>query len=88
MKAVGSPGVSVLRIVCTFRDPELLLVHRRFHRLCLPDKSGCTLAKFKQPMDTSLAFFDPAAYAVAAFFLGRACQHRVPPVQLVVLLIA
>jgi VanZ family protein len=29
-----------------------------------------------------------AAYAVAAFFLGLACHHRVPPVQLVLLLTA
>jgi VanZ family protein len=29
-----------------------------------------------------------AAYAVAAFFLGLACHHRVPPAQLVLLLTA
>jgi VanZ family protein len=32
------------------------------------------------------AFEHVAAYAVAAFFLGLACHHRVPPVQLVLLL--
>jgi VanZ family protein len=32
------------------------------------------------------AFEHVAAYAVAAFFLGCACHHRVPPVRLVVLL--
>jgi VanZ family protein len=32
------------------------------------------------------AFEHVAAYAVAAFFLGLACYHRVPPVQLVLLL--
>jgi VanZ family protein len=29
-----------------------------------------------------------AAYAVAAFFLGLACHHRVPPMRLVLLLTA
>jgi VanZ family protein len=34
------------------------------------------------------AFEHVAAYAFAAFFIGLTCHHRVPPVQLVLLLTA
>jgi VanZ family protein len=58
----------------------------------LASRNSCPIAGTRRVPSPQMilpsAFEHVAGYAVAAFFLGLACHHRVPPVQLVLLLTA